>query len=264
MTRKFVRISGFVVQSCLLAALAGVSPIHAQDAPAQQPSTPQTQQQPAQPTGQAGSQEATPEETIPMKRKKPKGFDKWTFNAGGGGSLTNGNTQHFVRGGGGIGAFGVARNGGRYVGLRLDFHFDNLPLRSSALQAAQAPGATDHAYTLMLDPIINIPASKVWGGYVLGGATFLHRSGKLDSSSAIPGSACNNFFLWWGHCFAASLPINGNFLHSSLNQFGENFGGGITRKITPKFELYGEFRYVHAKSNGITTDFRPITVGLRW
>lgn len=264
MIRKFVRISGFVVQSCLLAALAGASPIHAQDAPAQQPSTPQTQQQPAQPAGQAGNQEAPPEETGPIRKKKPKGFNNWSFNAGGGASLTNGNTEHFVRGGGGVAAFGVARNAGRYVGLRLDFQFDNLPLRSSALQAAQAPGATDHAYTLMLDPIVNIPVSRVWGGYVLGGGTYLHRSGKLDSSSAIPGSACNNFFLWWGHCFNSSLPINGNFLHSSLNQFGANFGGGITRKLTPKFELYGEFRYVHAKHDGITTDFRPITVGLRW
>src|SRR5215472_369574 len=150
MIRKFVRISGFVVQSCLLAALAGVSPIHAQDAPAQQPSTPQTQQQPAQPAGQAGNQEAPPEETGPIRKKKPKGFNNWSFNAGGGASLTNGNTEHFVRGGGGVAAFGVARNAGRYVGLRLDFQFDNLPLRSSALQAAQAPGATDHAYTLML------------------------------------------------------------------------------------------------------------------
>jgi len=267
MIRKVARIPGpsAVLQMLLLAAIAGVAPIHAQDAPAAQQAPPsQSQTQPQQPDQQAGNQEATPEESTPMRKKKAKGYDKWTFNAGGGGSLTNGNTQHFVRSGGGIGAFGVTRNGSRYLGLRLDFQFDNLPLRSSALQLAQAPSATDHAYTLMLDPIINIPATKVWGGYVLGGGTFLHRSGKLDSSSAIAGSACNNFFLWWGHCFNNSLPINGNFLHSSQNEFGANFGGGITRKLTPKFELYGEFRYVHAKHNGITTDFRPITVGLRW
>ena len=265
MISKFARIPSFrfVLQSILLTALAGVSPVHAQDAPAQQPSAPpQAQQQPDQQS--SSSQEATPEESTPIRKNKPKQFNKWTFNAGGGASLTNGNTQNFVRGGGGIGALGVTRNGGKYIGLRLDFQFDNLPLRSSALQAAQATGANDHAYTLMLDPIINIPVTKVWGGYVLGGGTFLHRSGKLDSSGAIPGSACNNFFLWWGHCFNNSLPINGNFLHSSQNELGYNFGGGITRKLTPKFELYAEFRYVHGKHNNITTDFRPITVGLRW
>jgi opacity protein-like surface antigen len=92
----------------------------------------------------------------------------------------------------------------------------------------------------------------------------LHRSGKLDSSSAIPGSACNGFFTWWGPCLAASLPLNGNFLHSSQNEFGYNFGGGITRKIRPNMDLYAEFRYLHGKHNNITTDLRPITIGIRW
>jgi opacity protein-like surface antigen len=265
MILKFARISSFkvVLQCILLTALAGVPSALAQETPAQQPAPQQPEAQKT-PDQSSSNQEATPEESTPIHRNKPKPYNKWTFNAGGGASLTNGNTQHFVRGGGGIGAVGITRNANSYLGLRLDFQYDNLPLRTSALQQAQAPGATDHAYTLMLDPIINIPVTKVWGGYVLGGPTFLHRSGKLDSSTAVPGSACNNFFLWWGHCFNNSLPIDGNFLHSSQNEFGYNFGGGITRKITPKFEFYAEFRYVHGKHNNITTDFRPITIGLRW
>jgi len=87
---------------------------------------------------------------------------------------------------------------------------------------------------------------------------------ELDSSTAIPGSACNGFFTWWGRCYAGSLPVEGNFLHSSLNQFGVNFGGGITRKIGPNMDFYVEFRYLHAKHDNISTDTRPITVGIRW
>ena len=45
----------------------------------------------------------------------------------------------------------------------LDFQFDNLPLRTSALQAAQATGATNHVYSFTLDPIINIPVSSNLG-----------------------------------------------------------------------------------------------------
>jgi hypothetical protein len=116
----------------------------------------------------------------------------------------------------------------------------------------------------MADPIINIPVTKVWGGYFLGGFSYLHRSGKLDSSTAIPGSTCNAFYAWWGTCFNGNLPLSKNFLSASQNEFGENFGGGVTRKISTNVELYGEFRYVHAKRNGITTDFRPITIGIRW
>jgi hypothetical protein len=223
----------------------------------------------ATPSTQPQTQQQTPESQQPSEEigtRKPKGraYDKWSFNVGGGASLTNGTTRNFVRGGGRIAAAGVARNYSAYFGFRLDFQFDNLPLKASALQSAGASGATDHVYSLMLGPIINIPVSKNWGGYIIGGPAFYHRSGKLDSSTAIPGAACNPFFTWWGHCFDSSLPINGQFLHSSLNQFGEDFGGGITRKIRPNVDFYAEFRYLHGKHSGITTDLRPITIGLRW
>jgi hypothetical protein len=139
-----------------------------------------------------------------------------------------------------------------------------LPLRDSALVSAQAPGGNSHVYSLMLGPIINIPVTPDWGGYVLIGPAFYHRSGKLDSSTAIPGSACDPFFVWWGPCFNASLPVSGDFLHSSENQFGEYFGFGMTHKITSRVEIYAEFRYLHGTHNGITTDLRPITIGARW
>lgn len=261
MIRKLATIPGLRFFAILMTVPMGIAVVQAQQPSAQQPpaAQPQTQQQP----DQSSSQEASPEETT-RPRNKPRDYKKWTFNVGGGASLPNGTTNTYVRGGGGIAAAGAARNYSRYFGLRLDFQFDNLPLRTSALELAQAPGATDHVYSLMLDPIINVPASKNWGGYLVFGPSFLHRSGKLDSSAAVPGSACNGFFTWWGHCFDGSLPINGNFLHSSQNEFGYNFGGGITRKIRPNMDLYVEFRYLHGKHNNITTDLRPITIGIRW
>lgn len=260
MIRKFA--TACVLPSLVLLAMLTAA-VHAQQTPAPPvDQSPPTEQQPQnQPSS---SQEATPEEIDRPAKKKVKGYDKWTFNVGGGASLTNGTTKTFVRGGGGVAAAGAARNYSKYFGVRLDFQFDNLPLRTSALQAAQATGATNHVYSLTLDPIINVPVSSNWGGYVVFGPGFYHRSGKLDSSTAIPGSACNSFFLWWGHCYNGSLPISGQFLHESQNEFGYNFGGGITRKIRPNVELYAEFRYLHGKRNNTSTDLRPITVGIRW
>jgi opacity protein-like surface antigen len=260
MIRKFATIPGLILFQSAMIVLMGVVSVHAQQSPASQPTAPaQTQQQPEQ-----SSSQETSEESTPSKRAKKHDYKKWTFNVGGGASLPSGTTDTYVRGGGGVAAVGVARNYGKYFGFRLDFQFDNLPLRTSALELAQAPAANNHLYALMLDPIINIPVSKNWGGYLVFGPSFQHRSGKLDSSTAIPGSACNGFFTWWGHCFDGSLPINGNFLHSSQNEFGGNFGAGITRKLRPNVELYAEFRYMHGKHNNITTDVRPITIGIRW
>lgn len=263
MIGKFAAVPGFWVVPALVIFLmsrAGAATVEAQEAkpaPTQQPAAQQPENQPP-------SQEVPPEESSSRRRAKPHEYKNWTFNVGGGASLTNGTTRTFVRGGGGVAAAGVTRNYSKYFGFRADVQWDNLPLRNTALHLAQAPGANDHVYSLMVDPIINIPVTKQWGGYVAIGPSFYHRSGKLDSSTAIPGSACNPFFVWWGRCFNGSLPINGRFLSESLNEFGYNLASGITRKVRPNIELYAEFRYLHGTHNHITTDLRPITIGVRW
>src|SRR5215472_3465598 len=106
----------FALRATLLMVLAGTPTLHAQ-----QTSTPAAppQQQPdnQQPSGQqSGSQETAQQEEIPQRRAKPKDYKNWSFNIGGGGSLTNGTTTKFARGGGGVAAAGVARNYSKYFG----------------------------------------------------------------------------------------------------------------------------------------------------
>jgi hypothetical protein len=261
MIRKFVK--GPAVGVVLAAILAGAATLCAQQTP---PAQPPPAQQPSSQTpdqSSSGSQEATPEDIGSRRKVKVKDYKNWTFNVGGGGSLTNGNTTKFARSGA-VAAAGVARNYSKYLGLRVDFQWDNLPLRNSALALAQAPGATSQVYSFTFDPIINIPVNQTWGGYAVIGPGYYHRSGKLDSSTVVPGSPCNAFWNWWGTCFNGSVPINRQFLAASENEFGLNFGGGITRQITPRLQLYGEFRYLHGSGSGRTTDLRPITIGVRW
>jgi opacity protein-like surface antigen len=272
MIRKVATVSRFrVVFSpvSVFTILLGAATVHAQQPPAQQPPAQQTpaQQPPAQQqpdNQQSSSQEASPEEATPTRKTKVRDFKNWSFNVGGGADIVSGSTKTFVRGGGGVAAAGVARNYSKYFGLRADFQWDNLPLRNSALGLAQAPGATSHVYSVMVGPIINIPLTREWGGYLIFGPGYFHRTGKLDSSTAVPGSACNAFFTWWGACLSGSLPLSGKFLSSSQNEFGYDLGGGVARKLRTNLEIYAEYRFVHAKHNGITTDFRPITLGVRW
>ncbi len=239
----------------------------AEQQPAQPPAEQQSAQQPSaqQPaSSQSGNEQATPEEAATRKRTKPKEYKNWNFNVDGGANTTGGTTKKFVRGGGATFGAGVARNYSKYFGFRLDAQFDDMPLRNTALQLAQATGANNHTYSVMLDPIINVPVNRLWSFYIVFGPSYVHRSGKLDSSTAVPGEACNPFFAWWGRCFAGSLPLNVNFLHESQNQFGYNIGGGIARKVYGNVEVYVEARMVHGDHNNITTDVRPITMGVRW
>lgn len=279
MIRKFATVPGFRIVLALIffvTILAGTATVHgqqsqgqqnpAQPAPAQQtPSQPQaTPAQPPADNQQSSSQEESPEEVSARRKVKPHDFKNWNFNIGGGGSLESGTTKTFVRQGGGVAAAGVARNYSKYFGFRADFQWDNLPLRTSTLDLAQAPGATSQVYTVMVDPIISVPATRVWTGYVLIGPAYFHRSGKLDSSTAIPGSTCSPFWIWWGDCYHDTLPVNGKFLSASQNEFGLNVGGGVARKISSSLEIYVEYRLLHGSHSSITTDLRPITIGVRW
>lgn len=268
MIGKFVTASSLtLVLTVFLGAQA-----FAQGTPAQAPATPPAAQQPAstpaakQPDSKKTdqSQEASDEETISRRRARRQQYKKWAFNVGGGANTTSGTTYTFVRGGGEDATAGVARNANQYLGLRADFIFADLPVRDSSLELAQASSATNYALALTLDPIINIPVTKLYSGYVLFGPSYIHRMGSLSDDTAVPGSACNPFWQWWGACANVSIPLSGSFTHSSQNDFGYNFGFGVTRKMPSGVELYAEYRFMHGSSNGITTDFRPITIGVRW
>jgi opacity protein-like surface antigen len=228
-------------------------------APAAQP--PAAQQPAAQQP--SGDQEPAEEESA-RRRAKPKDYRNWDYNVGLGANLNSGTTRDFVRGGGPVATGGVARNASKYLGLRADFIFADLPLRDSTLQLAQAGSATSYLFAFTLDPIINIPVTKTYGGYVVLGPGFYHRWGTLSSDNAVPGSACNPFFEWWGACPNVSIPLSGSFVHSNVNEFGYNVGAGVTRKMPSGVELYGEYRLTHGSRNNITTDTRLITVGVRW
>jgi hypothetical protein len=262
MIRKFAMI--------LVLALLAVPCVHAQQTPDSQPSgsqessTQQSSSQPVSSSQQSDASQQPAEEETPRRRVHPHEYRNWNFNVGAGANLTTGTTHDFVKGGGAVGEAGAARNANKYLGLRLDFLWANLPLRNSALELAQATSAHSHLYGLNLAPIINIPATKTYGGYIVIGPSFYYRSGTLGSSRATPGAPCNAFWDWWGRCTANSIALNGSFIRESVKQFGINFGGGITHKVSGKIEIYGEFRLEHGSRNNITTDFRPITIGVRW
>src|SRR5579863_8939297 len=249
-----IRLTAICLMTICLAAGA-----HAQQA---QPAQAQPQQAPAAAKPDT-TQDNTEVEVSSSRKVKPRDYKNWTFNVGGGSSLPHGTTNIFVKGGGIAADAGAARNFSKYFGLRMDLSWTDLPLRVSALQLAQAPSGNDHVYGLTLDPIIYIPATKVYSGYVLIGPSFYHRSGKLDSSTAVPGSSCNAFWGWWGTCLNGSLPL-GTFLKENQNELGFNYGGGIARKVTRKIDLYAEYRAHHGSHNNNTTDTRSLTVGVRW
>lgn len=226
-------------------------------APASSTQTPSTQQ-PASGEGPAD------EESTSHRRKRVHDFKNWNFNVGAGANVDSGTTKTFVRGGGVVGTVGVARNANKYLGLRLDAMYADLPLRDSTLELAQATSATSYVLAFTLGPVINVPVTKVYSGYIVFGGGFYHRAGSLNDDTTVPGSGCNAFWTWWGACTNLSVPLNGSFVDASQNHFGYDVGAGVARKMPSGVEIYAEYRLMHGSGNSTTTDLRPITIGVRW
>ena len=265
MIRKFASTTALAL-TFLFSAVGFSQSTPAAQAPATPPAAPQpaAAQTPAPAAQQPTAGQAQAEEESTSRRKKPHDFRNWDFNAGAGANTNSGATHTYVRGGGFVASAGVARNANKYLGLRMDFIYANLPLRDSTQELAQATGATSYALSLTLDPIINIPVTKLYSGYLLFGPAYIHREGSLNGDIAVPGSACNGFWTWWGRCQNASIPLSGNFVNSSVNQYGYNFGAGVARKMPSGVEIYAEYRFMHGSGDYTTTDFRPIQIGFRW
>src|SRR5579863_6980054 len=259
MIERFVKVVGTAAIMFLAAAA------HGQQAEPQQ-AQPQAQPQQAPETPKPAATQDSSQETVEVsssRRVKPRDYKPWEFSVSGGGNLPHGTTNIFVKGGSAAADAGVARNFSKYVGFRLDFSWTNLPLRVSALELAQSKGGSNQIYGLSLDPIFYIPVTRIYSGYALVGPGFYRRSGKLDSSTALPGASCNAFWNWWGTCFNGSIPL-GTFLKENQNQVGFNYGGGVARKATRNIDLYAEYRAMHSSLNKNTTDARTLTVGVRW
>jgi opacity protein-like surface antigen len=265
MIGKFATVSALTLLLTILVLtnlLAGRA--FAQTPPADQP--PATPPAASAPPAQQPSngEEPADEASISRRKKRPHEYKNWVYNVGAGAQVDSGATKTFVRGGGVTGSIGVARNANKYLGLRGDFIFADLPLRDSSLSLAQASSATSYALAATVDPIINLPVSKLYSGYVLFGPAYYHRTGSLNSDTTVPGGACSRFWEWWGACQNFSVPLNGSFTSSSLNQFGYNIGAGVTRKMPSGVEIYAEYRFMHGSGDHTTTDIRPITIGVRW
>lgn len=229
---------------------------------AQQPASPTPSAQPAQQP--ATADEAADEESTSHRRKRLHEYKTWNYNVGAGANVDSGSTKTFVRGGGVVATVGVARNANKYLGLRGDFIFADLPLRDSSLELAQASGATSYLLSFTVGPVINIPVTKLYSGYLLFGPGYFHRGGSLNSDTTVPGAGCNPFWMWWGSCANVSVPLSGNFVNSSQNEFGYNAGAGVARKMPSGVEIYAEYRLIHGSANRTTSDIRPITIGVRW
>jgi len=122
------------------------------------------------------------------------------------------------------------------------------------------------------DIVYNPPHSGAVGGYVLGGVGVYHRLVQLTTPATGYTTVCDPY---WYVCYPTLVPVNVIIGDRSENDFGINFGGGVTFGTEGKFYVETRYHYVWGKTltppAGVTLSstnsnaaYFPITLGVRW
>jgi hypothetical protein len=224
----------------------------------------------------------------------PDGSAKYSFIVGGGFTLPVGGSHSYLATSWDFQA-GVGRNFNKKFGVQADFNWANFGFQTATLNNLLAIynslGATDqngnplsqlggnsHVWSFTLDPIYNFYTSDTWGGYVIGGGGFYHKTANFTVPAI--GTECDFF----GNCF--QFQANSTIDKYTSNAFGVNGGLGLTYKASrfSSIRFFVEGRYVYTfnsprtfsfgdingngfnvfPQNSAKTGFIPITFGVRF
>ncbi len=144
-------------------------------------------------------------------------------------------------------------------GLLAEYSFNRFGLTDYYLnQSNVSQGGNTHLWSLTMEPILRYRLHSKVGGYVIGGGGFYRALTSFTNPTY--GYVCYPFY----GCF----PVQGTVVvsHFSSNQGGLNIGTGFTFKTNPEesFAFFTEARYEWLDTPGHTTEFIPVTFGVRW
>jgi len=190
------------------------------------------------------------------------------------------------------GTFGVTFNLNRHLGIqgeyiyaRMDGPDKVIQVSSSPIGAALTNGLIESNHQMHVGSFNLVykgqSSDRPIGGYALGGFGIYHRIVQLTSPSVGYATVCDPY---WYVCYPALVPIDTIIGDRSSNDFGINFGGGITFGHDAKFYIESRYHYVWGKtvspvaanlpagssnavcSGGCSTNagYFPLTFGVRW
>jgi hypothetical protein len=119
----------------------------------------------------------------------------------------------------------------------------------------------------------NMRSDRVVGGYVLGGLGYYHRIVQITSPAVGYTTFCDPY---WYVCYPAVVSVDNILGERSSDDFGINFGGGVTFGREAKFYVEARYHYVWgptinapagaASPTNVSTNaqYFPLTFGVRW
>ena len=182
------------------------------------------------------------------------------------------------------GTIGATFNLNKHLGIQAEYiyaHMDGpdrtVPLSTAPGLAALTNGIIESNHQMHIGSFNLIykgqSSEHPIGGYVLGGGGIYHRIVQLTSPSVGYTTVCDPY---WYVCYPAAVSIDTILGDRSSNDFGIDFGGGVTFGHEAKFYVESRYHYVWGKTitppAGATTTtsfttnaaYFPLTFGVRF
>lgn len=190
---------------------------------------------------------------------------KFNFNIGGGFGLPQGQASNIVNSGGTF-QVGGGKNFGPMLGANLEYMFQDLPPKSTIVALTGAPNGSVHEHSVTLNFLVHSPEAHRFGGYVIFGGGWYHRTWELTTPSLSLGQVCLPSYAWWGIvCTNGLVSSTTQIASGSSNGGGWNAGAGITYRLgASHIKFYTEARYHVAYQKLVDTRVLPVTFGIRW
>jgi hypothetical protein len=186
---------------------------------------------------------------------------KWNLHFGGGPSFARTAMRDFVNrgyhfgGGGGV-------NLTPQAGLVGEFRFNSFGVNDQTLRRFEMPDGRTYVWNVSLNPTLRLNPNGRLGGYVIGGYGVYRRTIEFTQPTLRPTVICD---FWWGFCSQVLVPANQVLGRFSTTRGGWNGGGGVTFGLGRSgTKLFVEMRYHQMLTSSRSTQFAPLTAGLRW
>jgi len=182
------------------------------------------------------------------------------------------------------GTIGATFNINKHVGVQAEYIYARMngpdkviPVAANPIGAALTNGLIESNHQMHIGSFNLIykgqSSDRPIGGYVLGGAGVYHRIVQLTSPSVGYTTVCDPY---WYVCYPGFVAIDTIIGDKSSNDFGIDFGGGVTFGHEAKFYVESRYHYVWGQTvttaagtacaGGCTTNaaYFPLTFGVRW
>ena len=179
--------------------------------------------------------------------------------------------------------FGVTYNINKKLGIQSEYIYGRMNGPEKTIFVSPIPGGATSAQLIESNHQMHIgsfnvvyknhPSDRAVGGFALGGAGIYHRMIQLTSPAVGYATYCDPY---WYVCYPVAVSVDNILGTRSSNDFGIDFGGGVTFGHEAKF--YVEMRYHYVWGPTITSaagttcasgcssnaSYFPITFGVRW